>query len=316
MCAAECLQHCKSGRHASHSQNILNALTSYNTTNRRAVRACWTRVRDSFVAISQCINCRIDFLSVISFEDLVCHYGVNANRLRANTRYPFRFYLCTLLYRCLPFHLKMRKIMAKSFMRNRHCFDILCNFLILELSNTIKSAWFDNDVDDGLFASGYIFENVFFMSIKYWSKPLLLRFGKKYARRLMAGYRQCIAQDRSSDEYARNSMRARICSEVMDRFMRSLPVEERREYDPEGEFMVAVETRRSNMEYARFNRVSIRCLMSCCCNDCRNPGYMYETSHKLCGGCKMAYYCSRSCQKRAWLHHKQECQKLKMMNAL
>ena len=37
---------------------------------------------------------------------------------------------------------------------------------------------------------------------------------------------------------------------------------------------------------------------------------------KLCGGCKIVYYCSRSCQKRAWPQHKACCNRLSSRYAL
>ena len=34
----------------------------------------------------------------------------------------------------------------------------------------------------------------------------------------------------------------------------------------------------------------------------------YELSMRKCARCRIAYYCSRECQKRAWPDHKQVCQ--------
>lgn len=41
-----------------------------------------------------------------------------------------------------------------------------------------------------------------------------------------------------------------------------------------------------------------------------------EDPLKLCGGCKLTYYCCRSCQKRAWPQHKSLCLKLRRLYAL
>ena len=41
-----------------------------------------------------------------------------------------------------------------------------------------------------------------------------------------------------------------------------------------------------------------------------------EEQFKLCGGCKLTYYCCRSCQKRAWPQHKVHCKTLSRLNAL
>ena len=43
---------------------------------------------------------------------------------------------------------------------------------------------------------------------------------------------------------------------------------------------------------------------------CGHDGCGSEEGLKMCSGCKMSYYCSRSCQKRAWIRHKPQCQKL------
>ena len=41
-----------------------------------------------------------------------------------------------------------------------------------------------------------------------------------------------------------------------------------------------------------------------------------EEQFKLCGGCKLTYYCCRSCQKRAWPQHKVHCKTLCSLYAL
>ena len=38
-----------------------------------------------------------------------------------------------------------------------------------------------------------------------------------------------------------------------------------------------------------------------------------ENQFKLCGGCKLTYYCCRSCQKRAWPQHKSNCMTLRRL---
>lgn len=47
-----------------------------------------------------------------------------------------------------------------------------------------------------------------------------------------------------------------------------------------------------------------------CCASTQCSKLERHSRFKLCGGCKMTYYCSRSCQKRAWSNHKENCIKL------
>ena len=41
-----------------------------------------------------------------------------------------------------------------------------------------------------------------------------------------------------------------------------------------------------------------------------------EDQFKLCAGCKLTYYCCRTCQKKAWKEHKAICVKLRRLYAL
>merc|ERR1712062_917268 len=50
-------------------------------------------------------------------------------------------------------------------------------------------------------------------------------------------------------------------------------------------------------------------MVNCGWNECQKRGpYIGLTGFKVCGRCKMAYYCSRTCQKKAWNSgHRDQC---------
>ena len=65
-----------------------------------------------------------------------------------------------------------------------------------------------------------------------------------------------------------------------------------------------------------FFTTKTRQAVQCSLESCRKLEYGNEKRFKLCGGCKMTYYCSRSCQKRAWSNHKEKCSKLSRLYRL
>ena len=56
--------------------------------------------------------------------------------------------------------------------------------------------------------------------------------------------------------------------------------------------------------------------MICGFVDCMKPQSDFAERFKMCGGCKLVHYCSRLCQKRAWIQHKQHCNELLSRYAL
>ena len=52
--------------------------------------------------------------------------------------------------------------------------------------------------------------------------------------------------------------------------------------------------------------------MTCCWSECSKYEREIDVVLKVCGGCKLSYYCSRKCQKKAWkAGHWKECSTLK-----
>eukprot|EP01084_Bolivina_argentea_P161434 281022_1 len=66
---------------------------------------------------------------------------------------------------------------------------------------------------------------------------------------------------------------------------------------------------RSNIKEALVKQVKCSWLRCCKKQDEHNVKF------QVCGGCKMVYYCSKHCQKKAWIEHRNHCGKLKQYNA-
>merc|ERR1712129_563461 len=68
------------------------------------------------------------------------------------------------------------------------------------------------------------------------------------------------------------------------------------------------ELKKSREELIAKMNENARCCWYKCCKKSGDIGIPF----KVCSGCAMSYYCSRTCQKKAWKYgHKDHCKKLR-----
>ena len=217
----------------------------------------------------------------------------------------FSFLLCNILLR----HPRTPKIMAQSMARDRRCFHILCIILLLKIEESCTSAHILRDKYNAVFSTREIFCIGFLRSIKYWSKQMIQEFHHHYMRRMMMTLAHAPRPKGACSAFARCG----IGCEVVVTICRHSAADK----SALGNIIHIAEKRIPGIQSMILKMRNMNRERLCCSRkDCKKRQKTLNVNLKVCSGCKITYYCSRSCQKRAWLSHKSRCLRFGTMHPL
>lgn len=217
-------------------------------------------------------------------------------------------------------HPRTPQLLALSFMSSRRCFHLFCDRLFVLIrepchwEHALECSQYTSIThsDAAEFCIGFL------ASIKYWSKDLVEEFSQCYRHSISRSVLEALEHPTKSieignceSEYYRlvthgigliiklkiNSMIHGVVA-TMERFRRGCKKLHLQEM--ERQFV------RDQCMILRIRKES-RLRLCCSWAGCRMIQRELSEQLRVCGGCKMAYYCSRSCQKRAWPGHKATC---------
>ncbi len=157
-----------------------------------------------------------------------------------------------------------------------------------------------------------------YSSMRYWNEYYYLFFVKRFMVRFReALLRVCVVelelQQEQDEGYCVVDAMAGIIGRIWDRYSKRLGVLSsvlndsatfqwmRMTVEPVGNKWKTIDLHKLIKEN-----------MTCCWSRCLREEKDIDGAMKMCSGCKMTYYCSRRCQKKAWKHdHKDICKKLR-----
>ena len=162
---------------------------------------------------------------------------------------------------------------------------------------------------NAVFSTREIFCIGFLRSIKYWSKQMMQEFQHHYMRRMMMTLTQARRPKGAGSAFARYG----IGCEVVTTICRQLGADKSEvtnilhiaEKRIPGIRSMILKMRKMNRER-----------LCCSRKGCKKSQKTLNVNLKVCSGCKITYYCSRSYQKRAWLSHKSRCLRFGTMHPL
>ena len=294
-----------------------------------------------------CTNCIINLLSKVTFKELTndysaCHRDVvdiKTVTFATSSQRKNKKSLCELVYLYVFCHPKISKLMIKTCALNQrtylkadkqkrvfrsnlyvHDFDYMCGILVgfsnsQEVSRNAHCAIKQSN----FYKQVAIYLGMLYVSIKYWNKYHLLFFLRHYLLKLEHAWVDLFdkfKQHRTNDMlhtvvyfieliFTEVAFRAigLHCDEVKDWKVWNAIKRYRQKHKGLSE-----ETRKLRLyEAARGAKVQVSCSWIGC--DTKKPNVNKE--FKVCKQCKMAYYCSKHCQKRSWkADHRNICKRL------
>ena len=254
-----------------------------------------------------CNLCRISIFSEFDVDDLYKTFGVGIGNSRHKC--PTRCRLCFRFWTQLFHYPPVPRFIIKSC--SNEIFKYLCSMMEWMLERLLQF----NDVQSETFESGLLVHGtMMFRSIKYWKLKDLLYYLRNHADKVMSLITEfdSLRVKEGTLSY-RGTIIPNLLCVVGKAAFKSAPMGCLQMSPEDVSEVVKYE---DAIDYYRFERQRgeitrwmnlFRRNLLCEFVGCSKPQKDIVERFKLCGGCKMVYYCSRSCQKRAWPQHKAYC---------
>lgn len=292
----------KCRRHSVHSvpkQLPMSAKLLIHGYTKDNIHSNWGALLES---LATCSQCKMQLLTSTSFEHFMLMCGERNLWGCASSA-------CTALMH----HPKMPKLMAKSFIRSRQCFRLLCEMLIDIFERRDESDHSScSDPNDLTTILDMFFLIGFFSSIKYWNLSLLEEFVVHCGSKIL-----CLPLKACANSYCQLICHIGLLITMRAHFKLSKLVVT----VPKGAIKdQRFDVLKKGIQFYRSTitgiRQSIRHPLYCSSDGCIKMQGTSDRKFKVCRGCLMAHYCSRSCQKRAWPTHKSSCIKFHIQYSL
>ena len=153
---------------------------------------------------------------------------------------------------------------------------------------------------------------IVFLSVRYWTKDHVIYYVRNYLEKLRNHCKSLLSQ---WDHQEGDMQRVKLDGTWTVKYLFAMILIKLEQHGPRAPILPSVskEWLHDCMKMRRIVRGKFSLMLRCSSEQCNKFQKYIEDPFKLCGGCKMTYYCSRSCQKRAWPQHKSYCMTLRRL---
>merc|ERR1712228_135625 len=288
---------------------------------------------------SICTNCIILLLSKVTFKDLISIYSIcnrdlfiksfNSEQTRSQGA------LCDILYMQLFCHPKMRKILMKTCTMNKrmylkgqktkkffeannrkgfvHDFHFICTVVIEQAGSKLLSNNGISDHSDYFYGMKMTYLGILYRSMKYWNKYHLLFFVKYCVLKLDQSFAYLLQLSHKNDNVLLTMAVCLINWIFIAIYHKSIKLQHNKTQDRNvwnvlKKHQKMQDNQTKNIESYRQCQLRNE---TCSYNGCGKMQKNVDEDFKVCRQCKMAYYCSKQCQKRSWnADHRNICKTL------
>ena len=265
-----------------------------------------TRLMRNLVFCGHCRNILISSTKmmevVCSADKMITHSRSQVYRSSAELR---RIVWCRLFE-----HPKVPKVMMQICRRSMSAFRLICK----SFHNLAQYALCDTDKDGWKADLSHVFDQYscfVYMTVKYWNEDQIMYYMRNHLIRPL--YRDLLPRWQFIQRIREHSF------SVFENIAYLIYLKNKKAWmcaRPPVEKAVLVSYRECSKKFRRELSREERMWLFCSSSQCNKARKDSENQCKLCGGCKVTYYCCRSCQKRAWPQHKPVCLRLRQLYAL
>ena len=308
-------------KHYPSAQSFVNHLIWTLDQNSGTAQTHQEVIQDLFLTHCLCGFCRNMMLCrmplhVLFSNPAIINYRI-LNPSRCFTFYSLQLRMCN--------HPKFFKAMIKTAPSSMKVFRAIC--VSLESILKIMSGNEETETAERYRGNANAYTTILFLSFKYWNKEHIIYFVENHSGYLskwinrmakLETFYNNLPRDHTESEvwmldgirmiHAQIYMMIRGIGSNLKSIVSKVDFSKLRNVD--GMLKGNIYPEYCEMVSRKEIKMGLRKNIHCSSLSCHNPERESEFRFKLCGGCKTTYYCSRSCQKRAWVQHKSYCKVL------